>query len=220
MHIPDGILPAPALIGGYATTGLTTWFALRKINSSPEPTQGVPRAALLTAAFFAASLIHIPVPPASVHFVLNGLLGVVLAYYAFPAILVGLLLQAVMFGHGGLSTLGVNAVIMGIPALIAYFIFGLRDRLPRSFNPKLITGLFAFLAGAGGVAISVCLFYGLVILNIPAELDANAERAALFTLFLAHIPLVILEGIFTAFLVLFLEKVKPELLKHDWSKAS
>lgn len=220
MHVPDGILPAPICLGGYALTGLTTWFSLHKINQSKEPTAGVPRAALLTAAFFAASLIHIPVPPASVHLVLNGLLGVILGYYAFPAILVGLGLQAIMFGHGGLSTLGVNAAITGIPALIAYFIFGLRDRLPKFLNPKLMTGLFALIAGASGVAIGVCLFYGLVIFNLPADLNVTAEQAALTGLLFAHIPLVILEGIFTAFLVLFLQKVKPELLRHGWSKAS
>lgn len=215
MHIPDGIVPAQVCIGGYALTGLTTWFALKQINRSSEPTQGIPKASLLTAAFFAASLIHIPVPPTSVHFVLNGLLGVVLGYYAFPAILVGLFLQAVMFGHGGLSTFGVNAVIMGIPGLIAALIFQGCDRLfaHRSAS-KLLTGLFAFLAGACGVGLSVLLFYSVVVFNLPAEVNAPAERAALTALLIAHVPLVLLEGAFTALLVLFLGKVKPELLRN------
>ncbi len=220
MHVPDGILSAQICLGGYVLTGLTAWFSLRKIHHSPDPAQGVPKAALLTAAFFSASLLHIPVPPASVHLVLNGLLGVMLGYYAFLAILVGLFLQAVMFGHGGLSTLGVNALIMGIPAFIAYFLFQLRDRIPKRFNPKLTTGVFAFLAGASGTAISAILFYSLMVLNIPAELDVTAEQIAVMGLTLTHIPLVILEGIFTAVLVLFLEKVKPELLRSPWSKAS
>ncbi|MBF2026936.1 MAG: cobalt transporter CbiM [Oscillatoriales cyanobacterium C42_A2020_001] len=220
MHVPDGILPAQICVGGYALTGLTAWLSLRKINRCHDPAQGVPKAALLTAAFFAASLLHIPVPPASVHLVLNGLLGVILGYYAFLAILVGLFLQAIMFGHGGLSTLGVNALIMGIPALIAYFVFQLRDRAPKRLNQRLTTGFFAFLAGASGTAISALLFYSLMVLNVPAEMDVMAERIAVAGLTVAHIPLVILEGIFTAVLVLFLEKVKPELLRNTWSKAS
>ncbi|MDX2244084.1 MAG: cobalt transporter CbiM [Leptolyngbyaceae cyanobacterium bins.302] len=220
MHIPDGILPAPICIAGYGLTGFTTWFCLHKINRSPEPTQGVPKAALLTAAFFTASLVHIPIPPASVHFVLNGLLGAVLGYYAFPAILVGLFLQAVMFGHGGLSTLGVNAVIMGIPALIAYFVFQLRDRIPKAHNPKLVTGFFAFLSGAIAVALAALLFYTLIVFNLPSDLNATAEQAALTTLSLAHIPLIGLEGIFTAIVVVFLERVKPDLLRNTWSKAA
>ena len=110
-------------VAGYATAGAATWYSLRKINQREDPQAGVPAAALLTAGFFVASWIHIPIPPTSVHLVLNGLLGAVLGYYAFPAILIGLFFQAVMFQHGGLSTLGVNATIMGVPALIAYLSF-------------------------------------------------------------------------------------------------
>lgn len=220
MHIPDGILPAPLCIAGYSLTGLTTWLCLQKINRSPEPTQGIPKAALLTAAFFTASLVSIPIPPASVHFVLNGLLGAVLGYYAFPAILVGLFLQAVMFGHGGLSTLGINALIMGLPALIAYFIFQWRDRLSNTYQPKVVTGCVAFLAGAVGIALATLLFYALIMFNLPSELNSVAEQAALTTLSFAHLPLIVLEGIFTATVVVFLEKVKPELLRNTWSKAA
>lgn len=51
MHIPDGLIPAPVAIGGYALTGLATWYSLRQINRRPDPTADVPKAALLTAAF-------------------------------------------------------------------------------------------------------------------------------------------------------------------------
>lgn len=220
MHVPDGILPAQLCLGGYGLTGLTTWFCLRQIHRSPDPAQGIPKAALLTAAFFTASLIHIPIPPASVHFVLNGLLGVVLGYYAFPAILVGLFLQAVMFGHGGLSTLGINTLIMGLPALVAAVIFHLSDRVSPRLPSNLIRGVFGFLAGAVGVALAIAMFYGLVVFNLPTDLDANTERAALLALAIAHVPLIAIEGGFTAVVVLFLAKVKPELLRNYGSKAA
>jgi cobalt/nickel transport system permease protein len=215
MHVPDGILPAQVCIGGYAITGLVTWYSLRQINRMQDPTQGVPKAALLTAAFFVASLIHIPIPPASVHLVLNGLLGCVLGYYAFPAILIGLFFQAATFGHGGLSTLGVNAVIMGIPALLAYHIFQLRQKLNGRVKSSMASGIFAFLAGATGLTLSALLFFTIVVTTIPANLDAATERAAVLALLLAHIPLAVLEGIFTVMLVLFLERVKPELLQNE-----
>ena len=127
MHIPDGFLPPSVAIAGYAVTGGVTWYSVCQINREKNSQEKIPKASLLTAAFFLASLIHIPVPPGSIHLVLNGLMGVVLGYYAFPAILIGLFFQAVMFQHGGLSTLGVNAAIMGIPALLAHYIFGLRN---------------------------------------------------------------------------------------------
>lgn len=213
MHIPDGILPAPACIGGYALTGLVTWYSLRQINRRPTPTEDMPKAALLTAAFFVASSIHLPIPPASVHLVLNGLLGVVLGYYAFPAILIGLFFQAVMFGHGGLTTLGVNAAMMGIPALLAYHLFQLYPRFQRSPQPKWIMPFFAFLAGAFGLGLAALVFFTLIVTTIPSGFNAATEQTAVTGLSIAHIPLILIEGIFTAMLVSFLQRVKPELLK-------
>lgn len=211
MHIPDGILPASVCIAGYAATGGLIWYSLRRINRDQNPRQNVPKASLLTAAFFIASWIHIPVPPASVHLILNGLLGTVLGYYAFPAILIGLFFQAVMFQHGGLSTLGINAIMMGIPALMAYHLFQLHYFFGR--KNRLTTVIFAFLGGAGGLGIATLIFLSLVITNIPANIDVEAERIAIYGLALAYIPLMAIEGTFTAAVVLFLERVKPELLK-------
>lgn len=223
MHIPDGLLPAPICLGGYALTGLITWYSLRQIHrqerrspgNAADATEEIPKASLLTAAFFVASSIHLPIPPTSVHLVLNGLLGAVLGYFAFPAILIGLFFQALVFGHGGLTTLGVNAVMMGVPALLAAQIFRLRQVLRPWFNPKLALGISGFLAGAIGVALAALIFFTLVITFIPAGFDPTTERLAIYGLMLAHIPLMGLEGIFTAALVLFLQQVKPEMLKNS-----
>jgi cobalt/nickel transport system permease protein len=212
MHIPDGILPAAASVAGYATTAGATWYSIRKINESENPQESVPKAALLTAAFFVASWVHIPIPPTSVHLVLNGLLGVVLGYYAFPAILIGLFFQAVMFQHGGLTSLGVNATMMGIPALLAYFVFKLRFHLKLGDN-RVWTGIFGFLGGALGLGIAVLLAFTILITTIPGNIDVAAERSSIMALTLAHVPLILIEGLFTALVVVFLQRVKPELLE-------
>ncbi|MGI8933091.1 MAG: cobalt transporter CbiM [Phormidesmis sp.] len=213
MHIPDGILSAQVCAAGYAVTGLATWYSLRQINRKPDPAAEVPKASLLTAAFFVASSIYIPVPPASVHLILNGLLGVVLGYFAFPAILIGLFFQALVIGHGGITTLGVNATMMGIPALLAYHIFQLRNSVGKPLAEPTRTCVFAFLGGALGLGVAALIFLALIVFNIPAELDAGAEQTAVLALSVSHVPLAIVEGIFTAMLVLFLRRVKPELLE-------
>jgi cobalt/nickel transport system permease protein len=214
VHIPDGILPAQVCAAGYAITGLATWFSLRQINRRPDPAADIPKASLLTAAFFVASSIYIPIPPASVHLILNGLLGVVLGYFAFPAILIGLFFQALVIGHGGLTTLGVNAAMMGIPALLAYHIFQLRGAVAKVVAEPTRTGMFAFLGGALGLGLAALIFLSLIVFNIPAEMNAGAERAAVLALSVGHIPLAVVEGVFTAMLVLFLRRVKPELLEE------
>src|SRR5260370_37530133 len=91
----------------------------------------IPRIALLTAAFFVVSLIHVPVPglPTSAHLLCNGLLGVVLGRRAALAIPIGLLLQAVLLQHGDLTTLGGNTCVMGLPALVAWELFAGLQRL-------------------------------------------------------------------------------------------
>lgn len=213
MHIPDGILPAQVCAAGYAVTGLSTWYSLRRINQKSDPTAEIPKASLLTAAFFVASSIYIPVPPASVHLILNGLLGVILGYFAFPAILIGLFFQALVLGHGGLTTLGINAAMMGIPALLAYHLFQLRHWVGKRLPSNWATALFAFLGGALGLGIAALVFLTLVVTTIPASFDAGTERNAVLTLSVGHIPLMLVEGVFTAVLALFLQRVKPELLE-------
>ena len=70
------------------------------------------------AAFFAGSLIAIPVGPSSVHLMLGGLIGLMLGTAAFPALFVALALQALLFGMGGLTTLGVNTLNMALPGVV------------------------------------------------------------------------------------------------------
>ncbi|MGB3694328.1 MAG: cobalt transporter CbiM [Spirulinaceae cyanobacterium] len=212
MHIPDGLLPPSIAIAGYGATGGITWYSLTQINRSKNSQEQIPKASLLTAAFFLASLIHIPLPPTSVHLILNGLMGAILGYYAFPAILIGLFFQAVMFQHGGLSTLGINAIIMGLPALLAHHIFHLRHRLGH--NKPSWRGICAFLAGFSGIALGASLYTLLVITNISSDINAQAEIAAVSASLVAYGILAILEGIFTVMLVSFLQQVKPELLEN------
>ena len=213
MHIADGILGLPVLAAGVAGSGAVAWYCLRRIKGQADPHAGIPKAALLTAAFFVASLIQIPLPPTSVHLILNGLLGVLLGFYAFPAILVGLFFQAVMFGHGGLTTLGVNGLILGLPALLAWRIFrwGRPPLTGRQLTP-LRVGLWGALAGAAAVVASLLFFTTALLAGLPGEYIAEAGQAALLALLLAHLPLLLLEAAGTGLLALFLQRVKPEIL--------
>lgn len=213
MHIPDGILTPEVVIGGYVTAGALTAFSLRKIRQLPDPEANIPKAALMTAAFFVASWIHIPVPPTSVHLVLNGILGVVLGWYAVPAIVVGLFLQAVMFQHGGLTTLGVNATMMGIPALLAFGIFQLRNHL--RLKGAMFTSIFAFLGGAFGLGLGALIAFTLLVTSIPTYIDVSTERAAITALMVAHFPLALIEGFFTVLIISFLLRVRPDMVESN-----
>ncbi|MFC2045316.1 cobalt transporter CbiM [Chloroflexota bacterium] len=210
MHIPDGILPISVTGAGYAVTAATIWYSIRKIQQKENPREDVPKASLLTAAFFVASWIHIPMPLASVHLILNGLLGAMLGYYAFPAILIGLFFQAVMFGHGGLTTLGINAVIMGMPALLAHYIFRLRKWGGEESRRK--TGAFGFAAGVLATGVSVALFIVILINNIQTDINVISERTATLALAAAYIPIIFIEGAITALVTTYLQRIRPKIL--------
>lgn len=209
MHIPDGFLPPAIAIGGYAATGGGLWFCLRQIRRSATSAAHLPKAALLTAAFFVASLIHIPVPPLSIHLVLNGFLGILLGFYALPAIVVGLFLQAVMFGHGGLTSLGVNALIMGLPALFAYSVVRGGQRFP---SHAWLQRLIVFVASSGALLGSAILFVGLALSTITPDLDVALEHQAVAIAALGYGVQAIIEGGITVMAVDFLYRVRPEIL--------
>jgi len=203
MHISEGVLsPGVLLIGaGLAAGGVA--IGLRQLKPKEIPSTGI-----LSAAFFVASLIHVPAGPASVHLVLNGLLGLMLGWKSFPAILVGLLLQALLFQFGGLTTLGINTLNMALPAVIGYYLTGWI--LKRS-NRTSVLALTAFFCGAFAVFLSGILVGFSLFLTGEAFLPAAKLVVA------AHVPVMIIEGILTAACLFFIRKVKPELLEGTYA---
>ena len=149
VHISDGVLTTPWLVGGFALTALLLGLGARRVRD-----EEIPRIALLTATFFVASLIHIRVGPTSIHLLLGGLVGVLLGPRAALAIFVGLLLQVLLIQHGGYSSLGVNACVMTIPALLSFALFQGLHRLPWIKTPGgrgFVVGLSAVLWFLSGV---------------------------------------------------------------------
>ncbi len=141
VHLSDGILTPAWLTGGFAVAAGLAAFGAWRIRD-----EEIPQVAVLTAAFFVASLIHVTVPPTSVHLILNGLVGVVLGRRAAVAIPVGLFLQAVLLTHGGITALGVNSCIMVLPALLAWQLFALLRGIAYARHPQFRTGLVAVCA--------------------------------------------------------------------------
>lgn len=196
MHISEGVLSGPVLAAGAAVALAGTAAGLKKLELDRVAQTG-----MLAAAFFVASLIHVPIGPSSVHLILNGIVGLLLGWAAFPAILTALLLQAMMFQFGGLTVLGVNTVIMAGPAVICYYACG-----PLVLKSPPVAATAAFVAGAG----SVLLAGVLVGVSLVFTGENFLEVAGLVVA--AHLPVMVIEGIVTVFCVAFLKKVKPEML--------
>ncbi|HLO75643.1 MAG TPA: cobalt transporter CbiM [Magnetospirillum sp.] len=197
-HIPDGVVAAPVLLAGAVVAAGGVALGLRALT--PER---IPRVAVLSAAFFVASLIHLPAGPASVHLILNGLMGAVLGAAAFPAIVVALLLQAVLFGFGGLMVLGVNVMNMGVPALLAGMVF---RGLYRRNHPRR-TALLGAACGGGAVVLTA------VMVAASLGLSGREFLPAARLVMLTALPVVVVEAAFTAAALGLIARVKPELLE-------
>jgi len=205
VHISEGILPSPVWAGSYAIALGVTGLALRRFDE-----RRIPQVAVMTSIFFVASSIPVPIPGPSCHLLLNGLVGVVLGWSAVPAILLALLLQYLLLGEGGLSSLGANTLTMAGGAVAAYYTFRIRQLLPGRAWAGGLSGILATLAALG---VSGFLYYGIMVL-------ANPDYRLISLVYLGgfHGLLFLIEPLVTAFVVMFLVRVKPELLRWGESR--
>ena len=166
-------------------------------------------ASLAGAAFFVASLIHVPVGFSSAHLILNGLVGILAGWAAFPVIFAALLLQSLLFGFGGLTVLGVNTFTMATGALAALLVF-------RTCTPASGSGLAAAAAAfaAGAVAVLVAALLTALALGFSEE----GFRATAAALLIAHIPVMLAEGVITAIVVRMLRKRNPALIGNAFGE--
>jgi len=190
MHVADGILSTEISVGAYAVSMAAVYALGRRI----EPEE-VTRMGLLSAASFVVSLIHFPLAGTSVHLGLFGLIGILLGRRAFPVIFATLLFQTLLFQHGGLLSLGVNAVNMGAGALLAWGIWLL---------PGLPQGAKAFVAGFVGVMTPALL--------MAFEFSLSGYGRGFYYLMAIYLVVAAVEAALTMAAVAYFRRVKPGIL--------
>jgi cobalt/nickel transport system permease protein len=115
MHIPDGFLSPAVTVPAWGAAAPFWYWAVRR-NFGASSTESLPLVGALTALAFVVQSILIPVPGGtSAH--LTGVAILAFLYnpgVAFVCESLVLLLQATVFGAGGFTVLGVNALAMGL----------------------------------------------------------------------------------------------------------
>ena len=191
MHIADGIIATELCVAAdVAAVGALYAFS-RKTEAA-----AVPRMGFTGAALFVASLLHIPIAGTSVHLALVGLAGVILGLRAFPVLLVVLLLQSLIFQHGGLISIGLNTLNMGAGAAVAWIVWK-RQALPVSLR--------AVLAGVVGTLVPAFL--------MALEFQLSGYGRGFFYIMYIYSALAALEGLLTMTVVEFFRRVQPDLLE-------
>ncbi|MDO8932674.1 MAG: energy-coupling factor ABC transporter permease [Rhodocyclaceae bacterium] len=115
MHIPDGFLSPQTYLPAYAAAAVAWTGAARGLREKLDETT-VPRLAMLTALAYGLGLVMVPIPGGtSGHALGVAMLALIFGVrFAFLAYTLVLLLQALLFGAGGITALAVNALAMGL----------------------------------------------------------------------------------------------------------
>lgn len=115
MHIPDGFISPKMYLPLYVVSiGAWAW-GLRQLRRSLDE-KTIPWLAVLAALSFVLMMVAIPIPGgSSVHASGICLLAVLFGVWAaFLAVSLVLLIQALLFGTGGITSLPLNALAMGL----------------------------------------------------------------------------------------------------------
>ena len=191
MHIADGIIATEVCIAADAVSLVALYAFSHKTDA-----EDIPRMGFFAAALFVVSLIHFPIAGASIHLSLFGLAGIALGIRVFPVIFVALLFQSLIFQHGGLLTVGLNAINMGAGATAGWLVWK-AGGIPESIR-AFAAGFFAVLMAAFLMAMEFQLTgYG---------------RGAIFIAYIYSVAAVI-EGMLTLTIVAFFRRVKPDILE-------
>ena len=138
MHIADGVLGFEATIVVSTISAIALFKAIKELKN-----EDISITAVCSAMFFIASFIHIPFGVTQIHLILLGVIGILISWSSFVSIFVALLLQALLLGYGGISSLGVNLFIMATPAVIIYYLYNLQ--IIKNLNDKIKFFLVGFL---------------------------------------------------------------------------
>src|SRR3989339_669235 len=113
MHIPDGYL-GPTTCGFFYVIMLPIWIAASKIVKRTLKIKQVPMLAIGAAFSFVFMMFNIPIPGGSTGHAVGGVLVAILLgpWAASIAITVALVVQALLFGDGGITAIGANCFNM------------------------------------------------------------------------------------------------------------
>ncbi|MGB4337054.1 MAG: energy-coupling factor ABC transporter permease [Bacillota bacterium] len=225
LHIPDGLLPLPIVAAGLAITAVLLLVASRRL-ARLEGARVAPRIAVLSALMLVA--MGLPLPVLGYHVNLTVLTGIIAGPAAgFVAVFIANLILS-LTAHGGITVLGLNALIGGVEVTLGWLLWkAVRRALPR-------TRAFAAAAIAVALALAVSTFAMLaVVASSGADPDLvlgghvhaaeEAHREALATPLRTFAAVVLstaavgwaVEALVVGALVEFIWRVRPELLGAD-----
>ena len=212
MHIPDGYLSPATVIASYAITFPLWMIGFKKLKEQLNE-ETLPLIGALSALSFIVMMFNIPIPGGTSGHAVGAVLIAILfnPWIASIALSLVLLIQAIVFGDGGISTFGVNALSMGfVGSFVGYYTFVALKKY--TFAP-FVAGWMGMVASS----VAIALFLGIQPLfwseggkplYFPFDLQTTfVALVGSHALFFG-----VVEGIFTALVYRFLHNKKEALV--------
>ena len=221
MHIPDGYLSPATCATLYTGSAPFWWISLRRMRRGLH-TQMVPLLSVFAAFSFIIMMFNLPLPGGTTgHAVGVGIAAIVLGPWAsILAISMALVIQALLFGDGGITAIGANCFNMAIlGSLAAYGSYRLlAGRAPLESPRRVMAG-----AVAGYIAINLSALAAAIELGIQPLLYRDATGAALYApyplqiaipaMMAGHLTVAgLAEMVVSGGVVAYLQRMEPNLL--------
>lgn len=223
MHIPDGYLGPQTYLPAYAVMAPLWAVALRRVERTVR-TRQVPLLALGAAFSFVIMMFNVPIPGGTSGHAAGGVLLAVLLgpWAALVAVSLALAVQALLFGDGGITTLGANCLNL---AVVMPFVGWWTYRLVAG-GCDVASRRRAWAAAVGGyVGLNVAAVTTAILFGIQPHIARDAAGLALYCPFglelavpamaLQHLLFIgFIEGAVTALVVAYVQRSEPALLDH------
>ncbi|HNX80578.1 MAG TPA: cobalt transporter CbiM [Candidatus Omnitrophota bacterium] len=223
MHIPDGYL-GPATCGVFYAVMVPIWAVASKIVKKTLQAKQVPLLAIGAAFSFVIMMFNVPIPGGTTGHAVGGVLVAILVgpWAACIAITVALIVQALLFGDGGITAIGANCFNMGVVLpFVGYYVYR-----AISHNSSIVSNRRVIAAGiAGYIGINIAALLAGIEFGLQPIVHHTASGQALYCPYGFNIAVPAMAGehvlvfgwveaIVTALVVKYLAKQSPELLRE------
>jgi cobalt/nickel transport system permease protein len=167
----------------------------------------IPLIAVLAAGIFALQGFNLPVSMGTSGHLVGGALAAIVLGSPFAAVFIltlVLIIQGIVFGDGGITTMGANIINMGvIGGFVGYYSFHAVKSLIK--NPYVSAGVAAWLA---------CLIPSLACAVEMAIAGTFPLVPGLVAMGIYHAIIGVIEGVVTAIVICLLASARPDLTRE------
>ena len=222
MHIPDGYL-GPATYGTFYAVMVPIWALASKVVRRTLKQRQVPFLALGAAFSFVIMMFNIPIPGGSTGHAVGGVIVAILLgpWPALIAISIALVIQALLFGDGGITAIGANCFnIAFVMPMVGYLVYRLLSQgAALTSRRRWIAGAVAGYIGLNMAAVTTAIMFGLqpliakgsdgrpLYFPYPLEVAVPVMAAQHLLLF------GIIEAVLTGLLVIYFQRSDPSMLE-------